>query len=104
MIAHYGFKDGAGDWFIVIDTDKCTGCGKCVVVCPANVLDVGEDEYDPFREEPVARVREEERKNIRYSCAACRPGYGDKPPPCTLACEPGAISHSDGWQQMHGSQ
>ena len=32
MIANYGFKDGSGDWFIVIDTDKCNGCGKCVDV------------------------------------------------------------------------
>ena len=33
MIANYGYKDGSGDWFISIDTDRCNGCGKC---CPLN--------------------------------------------------------------------
>jgi len=102
MLAHYGFKDGSGDWFLAVDTDKCNGCGKCVEVCPANVLEIGDDEYDPFREEPVAKVREEERKKIRYSCAPCRPGYGEKSAPCAAACKPKAISHSDGWKLLYG--
>jgi len=104
MLAFFGFKDGSGDWFVIIDTDKCNGCGKCVEVCPANVLEVGEDEYDPFREEPVVRVREEERKKVRYSCAPCRPDYDEKPPPCVSACEPGAISHSEGWKLLYGKE
>jgi len=102
MLAYYGFKDGSGDWFLTIDTDKCNGCSKCVEVCPAGVLEVGEDEYDPFREEPVAKVKQEERKKIRYSCAPCRPGYENSPPPCAAACEPGAISHSEGWRLLYG--
>lgn len=102
MLANYGFKDGSGDWFLEIDSDKCDGCSKCVEACPANVLEVGDDEYDPFREEPVAKVRQEERKKIRYSCAPCRPGYGDKPTPCVAACEPGAISFADGWKLLYG--
>lgn len=104
MIANYGFKDGSGDWFLAIDTDKCDGCGKCAEGCPANVLEVGEDEYDPFRDEPVAKVRAEERKKIRYSCAPCQPGYGEKSPPCVSACELGAISHSEGWKLLYGRQ
>jgi ferredoxin len=104
MIAQYGFKDGSGDWFVVIDTDKCTGCGDCVRACPANVLEVGEDEYDPCNEEPVASVKAEERNKIRYSCAPCQPGYGENPPPCEAACEPGAISHSEGWRLLYGAE
>lgn len=104
MLAFFGFKDGSGEWFVIVDTEKCDGCGKCVEACPANVLEVGEDEYDPFREEPVVKVREEERKKVRYSCAGCRPGYGEKPPPCIAACEPGAISHSEGWRLLYGKQ
>jgi len=104
LLANYGFKDGSGDWFLVIDTDKCDGCGKCEAACPANVLEVGPDEYDPFREEPVAKVREEERKKIRYSCASCRPGYGEEPTPCVIACESGAIYHSEGWKFLYGKQ
>ena len=104
MLAFFGFKDGSGEWFVIVDTEKCNGCGKCVEVCPANVLEVGEDEYDPFREELVVRVREEERKKVRYSCAPCRPGYGEKAPPCVTACEPGAISHSEGWKLLYGKE
>ena len=69
-----------------IDTDKCDGCGQCVSVCPASALEVGEDEYDPFREELVAKVREEERKKIRYSCVPCQPGFGDEPIPVSDLC------------------
>ena len=103
MQANYGFKDGSGDWFLAIDTDKCDGCGKCVEACPANVLEVGEDEFDPFRDEPVAKVRQEERKKIRYSCAPCHPGSSGKTTPCSGACPSGSISHSDGWAKMSGN-
>ena len=94
MLAHYGYKDGSGEYFIVIYTDKCDGCEECVTACPYGVLEVGEDENDPFREEPVARVTEEHRKKIKYSCAPCKPASGRKPLPCREACSPGAISHS----------
>ncbi len=104
MEAFYGFKDGSGDWFVIIDTDKCNGCGECVNVCPSNVLEVGEDEFDPLSEDVVVKVRDEERKKVRYSCASCRPGYGAELPPCIAACEPGAISHSEGWKLMYGQQ
>jgi ferredoxin len=98
MIAHYGFQDGSGDWFVTIDTDKCNGCGKCVEVCSEKILEVGPDEIDIYREEPVAFVKQDERKKLRYSCAPCKPGFGEKPTPCVAVCEPGAISHSDGWK------
>ncbi len=94
MLAHYGYKDGSGDYFIVIDTDKCDGCGECVTGCPYGVFEVGEEENDPFREEPVAKVTELHRKKIKYSCALCKPTSGKKPLPCVQACNPDAISHS----------
>ena len=102
MLAYYGFKDGSGDWFISVDTDKCDGCGKCVEACPARILEIASDEHDPFREEPVARVKEAERNKIRYNCAPCQPGYGDNPSPCVLACKPGAIAQSEGWKYLYG--
>ena len=104
MIANYGFKDGSGDWYVTIDTDKCNGCGKCPEVCPAKVLEVGPDEIDIFRKEPVAFIKHEERKKVRYSCAPCRPGYGEKPAPCVGVCEPKAISHSEGWKILYGRE
>lgn len=101
MITHYGFTDGTGDWYLVLDTDKCNGCGECVEVCPQNILEVGQDEIDIFREKPVASIKQEARKKIRYHCAPCKPGYGIELPPCVTACKPGAISHSEGWKQIN---
>lgn len=93
MIANYGYKDGSGDFFISIDTDKCDGCGDCVEICPANVLEVRENEHDPLADDEMAAVTEEHRKKIKYSCAECKSeGYTSLP--CMEACKPGAISHS----------
>jgi len=94
MLANYGYKDGSGDYFITIDTDKCDGCGDCVKACPYSVLEVTEDENDPFREELVAKVTEEHRKKIKYSCAPCKPVSRRKPLPCVESCPPDAITHS----------
>ena len=94
MIANYGYKDGSGDYFISIDTDKCDGCGKCITACPVSIFEVGEDMNDPFREEPVASIKENERKKLKYICGPCKP-VSDRPPlPCMEACELGAINHS----------
>jgi ferredoxin len=104
MITNYGFKDGSGDWYVTIDTDKCNGCGKCPEVCPVKILEVGPDEIDILREGPVAFVKHEDRKKIRYHCAPCRPNYDEQPAPCVGVCEPQAISHSDGWRKLYRSQ
>jgi len=90
VLAHYGYKDGSGEYFIVIDTDKCNGCGDCVKVCPAGVFDIIIDDYD----EKVAAVVEEHRKKLKYSCAVCKPTSGYGVLPCIKACEPNAIKHS----------
>jgi ferredoxin len=101
MIANYGFKDGSGEWYVIIDTDRCNGCSRCVGACPAKALEVGTDEMDAFREEPVAFIKHEERKKIRYTCAPCKPGAGAEPAACVAACETKAISHSDGWRKLY---
>ena len=96
MLANYGYKDGSGEFFITIDTDKCNGCAECVSACPAGVLEVGEDENDPLNENPVAKVVREQRKKIKYSCGPCKPAHGYRMTdlPCVKACSPGAIVHS----------
>ena len=107
MIANYGYKDGSGEYFISIDTDKCNGCEKCLEACPQNVFETGSDDADPFREELVAKVGEANRKKLRYTCAPCKQYLttlsgvkteeSDKEIaklPCVVACETGAIGHS----------
>jgi len=101
MKAFYGYKDGSGDWFIIIDSDRCDGCGRCAEACPADALEISEDAVDPLSEKSVARVKEGERKKIRYTCAPCQHGYGDAATPCAAACQPGAISHTESWRQSY---
>ena len=40
VITHYGYADGSGEYYIVIDGDKCDGCGKCVGECPEGALEI----------------------------------------------------------------
>ncbi len=94
MIANYGYKDGSGEFFIAIDSDKCDGCGDCVPACPANALEVGENENDPFADDEVASVTSEQRKKLKYTCGPCKPSQDRPELPCVTACGPGAISHS----------
>lgn len=89
-IANYGYTDGSGDWYIIVDSDKCDGCGKCVEACPRNVLEVITDDYDDL----VVAVRKEHSKNIKYVCAPCKPVSGPRDVKCQQACPTSAITHS----------
>jgi Fe-S-cluster-containing hydrogenase component 2 len=92
MKAHYGYKDGSGDYFIIIDTDMCIKCEDhpCAIECPEGVLEIIEDDYEDL----VAAVAAEHRKKIKYSCAACKPDLNRLPLPCVKVCPFDAIVHS----------
>lgn len=107
MKANYGYMDGGGSYFITIDTDKCNGCGQCVPACPQSAFELGPDDADPMRDEPVAKVVPTERKKLKYTCTPCKQYLtslsgteteesveGMKKLPCVVACAAGAISHS----------
>lgn len=95
MIANYGYRDGSGDYFITIDTDKCDGCGRCVQTCPGDVFQVvDEDPNDPFREEPIVIIVSDKRKKLKYECGPCKPSTNRPPLPCVKACPQDVISHS----------
>jgi Fe-S-cluster-containing hydrogenase component 2 len=96
MKANYGYKDGSGEFFITVDTDKCNGCGDCASACPAGVLELVDNGYDIEAEIPIAAVKTEHSKKIKYSCMSCKPasGYDGATLPCVKPCAPGAIVHS----------
>ena len=94
MIANFGYKDGSGDFFISIDTDKCDGCRDCVPACPYGVLEVRDNEFDPMADNQMAAVIELHRKKIKYSCSPCKPDSPSSNLPCMLACKTNAIGHS----------
>lgn len=88
MITYYGYTDGSGEYYVVVDSDKCSGCGKCVEKCPQNALQL-ESAFIDLEDKTVAAVAEEHRKKIKYTCSACKPENNQTP--CVLACEGGAI-------------
>jgi Fe-S-cluster-containing hydrogenase component 2 len=92
MKAHYGYKDGSGDYFITIDTDKCIECAEhpCIEACEWGVLEIIEDDY----EDMVCAVVGDQRKKIKYTCAQCKPDHDRPPLPCATACPFDAIEHS----------
>lgn len=93
----YGYKDGAGTWYVTVDTDVCDGCGECLEACPADLWELKADEFDIFGEgDPVAGIREEHRKSLRYDCSPCKSpsGDGEGVAACAEACPVGAIEFS----------
>jgi len=93
MIANFGYKDATGEFYIAIDTDKCDGCGACVPVCPSNVLEVRDNEFDPMADDEMAAVTEDQRRKLAFACVECKKG-GSENLPCVSACPKGAIVHS----------
>jgi ferredoxin len=90
MIVNYGYKDGSGEYYIVIDTDKCDGCGKCLEACPKNVLELAEDDYGDI----VVKVKDEVKSKVSYVCLGFKPGCSKNELNCRSACERDAISHT----------
>ncbi|MCW4030206.1 MAG: 4Fe-4S dicluster domain-containing protein [Candidatus Bathyarchaeota archaeon] len=88
MITHYGYIDGSGEYFIVVDSDKCVGCGKCVTECPQTAFELI-TEFIDLEDKTVAAIKEDQRKKIKYTCDACRPETNKTP--CVLACPEKAI-------------
>jgi len=85
---HYGYSDGSGEYYITIDTDKCNGCGKCVMQCPESALQI-EAMFIDLEDKNSVSVTEAHRKKIKYTCASCTPERNTAP--CVLACQPKAI-------------
>ena len=89
VITHYGYTDGSGNYYIVVDTDRCNGCGKCVERCPKSALQL-DSVFVDLEDKTVVSVKEEQRKKIKYTCSSCKPESNNAP--CVLACEFKAIA------------
>ena len=49
---------------IIINSDRCKGCGLCVTACPKNIVQIDEHEINAKGYNPVHAVNMEE-------CTAC---------------------------------
>jgi NAD-dependent dihydropyrimidine dehydrogenase PreA subunit len=94
MHAHYGYEDGSGRFYIVVDTDRCNACAECVAVCPAKLLTLQEEE--PCEARMVAAINDRQRNDLKTACSACKParGFSHAALPCIRACAAGALQHS----------
>ena len=90
MLANYGYIDGTGEYYIIIDTAKCDACARCVEACPAGLFQVTTDDYD----RDVAEVKPDLVAKVSYLCpghSACARSHGTT---CQTVCEGEAISHT----------
>jgi Fe-S-cluster-containing hydrogenase component 2 len=85
---YYGYYDGSGEYYIVIDTDKCNSCKKCVQQCPQQALEMVTEMID-LEDKTVAAITEQHRKKIKYTCTQCKPE--ENKTPCITSCIQGAI-------------
>ena len=89
VITYYGYRDGSGEYYIVVDAEKCNSCGECTKACPQGALKM-ESMFIDLEDKLVAAVAEEHRKKLRYTCSPCKPESGDVP--CVQACDQEAIT------------
>ena len=52
---------------VVVDEDRCKGCGLCVTVCPAHILHVAEDRFNAKGYRPIEVTNPE----ACTGCAMC---------------------------------
>ena len=89
IITYYGYSDGSGEYYVVIDSSKCTGCGKCLEKCPQSALEIVTQFID-LEDKTVVAINEKIRKKIKYTCSKCL--FEGKIAPCSKVCEENAIS------------
>jgi len=86
----YGYADGTGNYFVIIDTTRCDGCGECVPVCPAAIFEVVPDDNG----HPKARVKEAVRKKLAFLCPGFHSCRLNLEVNCHSVCSKDAISHT----------
>jgi len=61
MRAHYGYADGSGEYYIIIDTDRC---GACASACPKDIFEIITDDNDDLK----TSVRRDVAKTLGFAC------------------------------------
>jgi len=56
---------------VIIDEDRCKGCGLCVTVCPADVLRLAEGRFNAKGYPPVEVVHAEACTGCAMCAAIC---------------------------------
>lgn len=87
MKVHFGYRDGSGEYFVIVDTARCDGCGACIEVCPKGALEKT-SAFVGLEDKAVAGVRDEFRRRLREVCSGC----AREPAPCAVACPPGCLT------------
>jgi ferredoxin len=90
MIVHYGYRDALGDFRITVDTDKCDGCGDCLDICPENLFELEEDDYDEIK----VIVKQELINKVGILCPGGAICKKMNPSNCIEACRKNALSIS----------
>lgn len=85
----YGYDDGTGSYFISIDEALCSGCGKCVDICPAGI-------FTMFQRNGrnTSEVKEEARKRLPILCPGIEGCRKLNSITCQTVCNENAIEHS----------
>ena len=90
MLANYGYIDGTGEYYIIVDTDKCDGCGRCADVCPVDLFQIITDDYG----KEVIEVRPELVGKVGYLCPGKNVCSKTSEATCHSVCEQKALSHT----------
>lgn len=56
---------------VIINEDRCKGCGLCVNVCPVEILQLAEDRYNVKGHNPVEVTDPEECTGCAMCAAIC---------------------------------
>lgn len=96
MITYYGYTDGSGEYYVIVDGQKCSACGDCIPACPKGILQLSKELEDELDEEEklVVKVSPMYCKELRYVCALCKSPDSHVEAPCVSSCPAGAIART----------
>ena len=93
MIANFGYEDGSGNYYISLDTNKCSECDDkdCIDACPSRLFQKEMNDWD----DEIIVVDADKCNSLMTECSTCK-SISDHLTklPCQSACKLNAIVHS----------